>query len=228
MAYVRKTQELLEDVRKQVREMKDRELTLVGTKSIDSSAPIYTALRNAIQEEAWHIAPSLRTQMPKEWCTKKTEAYVTYTMPDGAKSTRLSFQTSETDPMYLPPKIDNWRYECNVGRAQATPELDKWYEEASNREKQAQEIAERYATIDTQLNRFLDSHASLNAALKEMPQLEMYIPQKYMDKFRAASAPRSAPKAAPTNVEELGIDRDALAAAAIAHRIATSGSGGAS
>ena len=224
MAYVRKTMQLLSDVTDNVRAMKDRELTLLGNSNIDSATPIYAELREQIQKQAWVLAPHLRSQMPKDWVKEKAEAYVMYRLPDGERSTRMVFTTGETDKLKLPPNVDGWRWEVTVEREHATPSLDKWYEDASNRDKQAQVIAEKYSTISEQLHKFIDSHASLNAALKEMPQLEMYIPDAYMTKLRAASAPRVKQERVD-NREALGIDTDLLASSAIAHRIATSGGG---
>ena len=65
----------------------------------------------------------------------------------------------------------------------------------------------------------MDQQASLNSALKDMPEIELYIPLRYMVKIREQAEPRASKKA---NVaDELNIDTDALASIAIAHRMAT-------
>ena len=57
-----------------------------------------------------------------------------------------------------------------------------------------------------------------------MPEIEHYVPTEYIDKLHAASKPRgaTAPRPDKTTVEDLGIDRDALTSAAVAHQIASS------
>jgi hypothetical protein len=226
MAYVRKTDTMLDDVRRNVRNMKDRELELVANNNIDSSSDpqIYRSMKNAIETAAWEAAPALKDKMPKEWCRAKREAYVRRRMADGTLSPELTFTAAEDDDLKLPPNADNWRYRVEITSAHIDTSLDKWYQEASNRDSKRDEIMQKFSTIEDQLYNFLNSHASLNAALKEMPQIELYIPQQYLDKYRQASAPRQ--KAERVNmVDELNIDTDALAAAAIAHRIATASGG---
>ena len=70
----------------------------------------------------------------------------------------------------------------------------------------------------------MQQHASLNTAIKEMPEIEHYVPVEYIEKLHAPSMPRgkTAPRPEKTTVEELGIDRDALTSAAVAHQIASS------
>jgi hypothetical protein len=66
----------------------------------------------------------------------------------------------------------------------------------------------------------MTQHASLNAALKDLPSLEMYVPSEYMRKIAAASAPRNAPKIERTIIKDLDIDVAELTTAAVAHRFA--------
>ena len=66
----------------------------------------------------------------------------------------------------------------------------------------------------------MGQHASLNTALKEMPELEMYVPAAFMRKHAAPEASRAKVQR-PTNIERLDINVDVLTSAAVAHRIAT-------
>jgi hypothetical protein len=54
--------------------------------------------------------------------------------------------------------------------------------------------------------------------LKDMPEFEMYVPQKYMNKFHEEVEPR-AKKQQHSVADEIGIDRNAIAAIAIANRV---------
>ena len=47
----------------------------------------------------------------------------------------------------------------------------------------------------------------------------MYIPNTYIRKMHEAVAPRAKKEEQQSNIENLGIDRNALAAVAIAHRV---------
>ena len=90
---------------------------------------------------------------------------------------------------------------------------------AGNQEKR-NAVREQFKVVENQLHAFMQQHASLNAMLTEMPELEMYVPDRYMTKVRAKSEPRAKVER-PTNVQDLNIDVDALAAAAITHRMVT-------
>ena len=67
-------------------------------------------------------------------------------------------------------------------------------------------------------------HASFNTAITELPEREQYVPEEYMEKLHAPSAPRGkVQRAEKTTVEDLGIDRDALPSAAVAHQLTRDG-----
>ena len=226
MAYVRKTMTMLDDVRSHVRRMKDRELNLIAPNNITSeNGEVYKEMVKTVERKAWEKNIELMDKMPEEWCTYTRNATIKVRRKDGSGFfNSVSIEAQGEDKIKLPPKESSWRYACEVDESQLSSVLDKWYQDASNRDAKRQEITSKYDTIEDQLYKFLDSHASLNAALKEMPQLEMYIPEEYMTKYRQESAPRQ--KAERVNMtEELNIDTDALAAAAIAHRIATASGG---
>jgi hypothetical protein len=94
-------------------------------------------------------------------------------------------------------------------------------EDNKQRAAKCAEIESQFNTVRHQLKAFMSQHKSLNKALEEMPEIELYVPERFMERYRAKAAPRVKPEA-PTNVEELNIDRDSLAAAAIAHRMSQS------
>jgi hypothetical protein len=97
--------------------------------------------------------------------------------------------------------------------------LTDWVQSHSSGAAQRKIISDQYREVERQVIGFLRTHASLNAAIKEMPEIEMYIPDSYIRKMHEATAPRQKKEQQQSNIEELGIDRNALAAVAIAHRV---------
>jgi hypothetical protein len=97
-----------------------------------------------------------------------------------------------------------------------------WIDEYTENERKKTEIRARFAGITDQLKSFLNTHASLNTALKEMPELEMYISADDLAKVRTKGKTTPTVKV-ETAVEKLAIDIDALTQAAVAYRITSAG-----
>ena len=99
-----------------------------------------------------------------------------------------------------------------------------WFKGGKSNESLKKATEDKFNKVEAQLKSFMEQHASLNTAIKEMPEIEHYVPTEYIEKLHAPSVPRSktAPRPDKTTVEDLGIDRDALTSAAVAHQIASS------
>jgi hypothetical protein len=219
MAYVRKTDEMQDGVLRKVRDMKDKALNVYQDNRIEVGTEEYNAVLQTVENAAFRDAPHLREQYPDTW-RRKVRGYLnlTFLKSDGTND----FSTTiEVDGVRLPAHIDSgsYRTEVSVKREDCTELLRLWYDQAGQRNKARQQVAEQYSNVETQLRMFMRGHSSLNTMLKEMPEFEMYVPQKFMDKFNAESAPRAKKPQQQTMVEELAIDRDAIAALAIANRM---------
>ena len=103
-----------------------------------------------------------------------------------------------------------------------TPLIKEWVDERYKQDKNKGETLDMFTDIKSQLTSYLESHASLNMALKDMPELEMYVPQEYLDRI-AEETVRVKKEKEESAVTALGIDVDALTRAAVAHRITSSG-----
>jgi len=221
MAYVRKTDMLVDDIKGHVRSMKDKALTAYQSNSIEVGTPTYDAAVESAQNAAFRDAPELKGKLPPSWYKEHERIEIQFKTDTG----ETMFSTNLTAPDHRKiklPKVFDSRYyavEVDVRYSDCTDALRTWLDDANNRNNKRGEIAEQYRTVAEQLTKFMGSHASLNAAIKEMPEIEMYVPEKYMAKLREPSAPRAKKSEQPSAVEELGIDRDALATMAIAHRI---------
>ena len=223
MAYVRKTETLVDDIRKRCNSM-----SIAAQERFDVDAVSFTDaqkydLIEAAHVSAWREAPELRTTLPDAWVSTPDKADLRIYGPKDADGNATRAMIKEISGAFKLP--------CKRGYHSSRPDVDVLYENlpatlqeivsktANNRQKQIETKA-KFDLIQQQLRDYMKQHASLNTALKEMPQLEMYVPDMYMRKIRAESAPRA--KAEPrSNIVELNIDVDALAAAAITHRIAT-------
>ena len=223
MAYVRKTDMLVDDIKGKVRNMKEKALTAFQSNSIESGTPLFDAAVESAVNAAFRGAKDLQDKLPSSWYKEYDRVEIKFKADAGEHL----FQTTITAPDHKPIKLPfsphvNSKYYCpeiEVHRSECTELLKTWLDEANNRNTERGVIAEQYRTIEEQLRAFMNEHASLNSAVKEMPEIEMYVPEKYLAKLREATAPRTKKSAQPSNVADIGIDRDALASIAIAHRI---------
>ena len=104
--------------------------------------------------------------------------------------------------------------------ADVPPLLMTWFKSGKSNESIKKSLQDKFNKVEEQLKSYMQQHASLNTAIKELPELEQYVPEEYMEKLHAPSAPRGkAQRAEKTTVEDLGIDRDALTSAAVAHQL---------
>jgi hypothetical protein len=223
MAYVRKTETLVTEMVHKVKEMATRAKRPYQSESINSTHPMYEHVKQAAEKSAWDKAPELQDKMPIEWCTVIEHATVGIYDDAGNKLFSTSVETREDDRMKVPTTRNSsyYRYSAEVHPRHCSPALSNWINEQKTREERLRQVRTQYDTIEQQLKSFMSGQASLNSALKEMPELEMYVPYEYMEKYRKVDEPRSKKPRQNALLEEVGIDRDVFAAAAIAHRIAT-------
>lgn len=222
MAYVRKTETLIEDITRNVRNMKDRALQDYASNNIEVGSSLHDAAREAIDVAAYKDAPELRGKLPASWLKKKERMRLAIRVSDGMK---LDVHVNARDdaPFLVPAHLDEGYYSSTVevSRDDCNHVLKAWVDGEGDRAKQRQTIAEQYTNVERQLVAFMRQHASLNSAIKEMPEIEMYVPSQYMEKLREATAPRQKKPEQQSLVDEMQIDRDAIASIAIAHRLTT-------
>jgi len=221
MAYVRKTDTLVEDIKGHVRSMKDKALTAFQSNSIESGTPLFDAAVESAQNATFRDAPELKGKLPDSWYKEHERVELQFKTNTGENMFSTNLNAPDHKKIRLPKVLDNRYYsvEVDVRYNECTEVLKTWLDDANTRNTERGVIAEQYRTIEDQLKAFMDQHASLNSAIKEMPEIEMYVPEKYISKLREATAPRTKKSAQPSNVADIGIDRDALATIAIAHRI---------
>ena len=217
MAYVRRTDALVALVERKVLNMMDEELVRVHKREdIDIGTPLYDDVRVAVEGVLWKPAPELMDKMPKEWCRHEDSMSTSFKIDAGFKSVRYTLESPTDDPLKLPPNASRWDT-IDVEESDMTPLIKEWVTRRLATEVKRDETVDLFGSIGTQLRDYLLSHASLNTALKEMPELEMYIPQDILDKVSEKVV--RAKKEKEDVVDKLGIDVDALTRAAVAHRL---------
>ena len=209
MAYVRKTDTLVSEILHKVREMSRTAQEPYSGKTLTDDSAEYQAIRNCIEDVSWKDAPQIKQQMPKDWLEglQAKEIDVNIVAPERCPdSADISIYLKQPNDGYftLSPAHASAgsSYYGNKGKielreADFPPVLMAWFKGGKSNE-------------------------SLKKSIED--KIEHYVPTEYIEKLHAPSVPRSKTAQRPekTTVEDLGIDRDALTSAAVAHQIASS------
>ena len=232
MAYVRKTETLVSDILHKVRAMSQTAQKPYSADTLTKDSAEYDAIRNCIESVSWKGAPQLKQQMPDEWLDGLKAKNV-----DGKIVAPESCPDSGDVNIYLEGDFTlspahasaGHSYSGNRGKmtleeADFPPLLMTWFKSGKSNESIKKSLQDKFNKVESQLKSYMQQHASLNTAIKELPELEQYVPEEYMEKLHAPSAPRGkVQRAEKTTVEDLGIDRDALTSAAVAHQLTRDG-----
>ena len=221
MAYVRRTETMLEDTTRAIRKMAEKALDVYEPKDIEIDTAEFAAACDAVQTAAYRDAPHLKGTLPKSWLCKTDRIHFKVrSRSTGEKLAHTYLSAPEHRKFELPMHMkESWRIDVEVYEDECPDALIPWVKSHNSSAVQRKTIADQYREVERQVIGFLRTHASLNAAIKEMPEIEMYIPETYTRKMHEAAAPRQKKEQQQSNIEELGIDRNALAAVAIAHRV---------
>ncbi|MDB4725584.1 hypothetical protein OAF44_03585 [Akkermansiaceae bacterium] len=223
MAYVRKTDTLVNDIIGRVQYMSRTAQQPYQTDTLEVGTPEYNDMRNAVVDRTWAAAPDLKGKLPDDWCGTPRRVDVHLRDTNGWTVARFGIENTVANPIRLSPEYSSNYPDVYVSTADLTGAAQTWVDEMADRVEKRNAVREQFKAVENQLSAFMQHHASLNAMLTEMPEFEMYVPEKYMTKVRAKSAPRAKVER-PTIVQDLNIDVDALAAAAITHRMVTANS----
>ena len=233
MAYVRKTDTLVQHILHKVRQMSQTAQKPYSADTLTKDSAEYEAIRNCIESVSWKGAPQLKQQMPEEWLDglKARNVDVKIVAPESCPDSGDVNIYLEGDFTLSPAHASaGHSYSGNRGKmelheADFPPVLMAWFKSGKSNESLRKATRDKFNKVEEQLKSFMEQHASLNTAIKELPELEQYVPDHYIEKLHAPSAPRgkTAPRPEKTTVEELGIDRDALTSAAVAHQLTRDG-----
>ena len=221
MAYVRKTDTLVSDILYKVQAMSRAAEADVDTETkVKLESPIHKSIYKSIMDAAWSLAPEMRDTMPKAWQYECTRLDVSFRSSDDKFLHSLDFDPSSEIPLMLPtPRRDLGRYgDSIVVREQFMDSTAmSWLEDATAGKAKVDSIRKQFDEVYSQIKLYLDTKTSLNVALKDMPELELYVPEDYMRKIREPNPTRA--KVAKPDVEEVEVNRAQLATLGIAHRL---------
>lgn len=221
MAYVRVTEKLLDGIENKINIMYDKALKMHANPDTSYGTAIHSDVEKAVLTQAWSACPELYDQLPDEWCHFSSALDAEIVSQDGRnRATFRVFNPSDTH-LKLPCKPSPYYHDSiRVDYEHQSDAVRAWLEDQFNRAQEVTDTREQFRLVHRQITDFLRTKTSLNAALKEMPELELYVPQEFMDKYHEPTAPRANTSAEdqPPAVE---VDRDQLAALAVAHRMAT-------
>ena len=232
MAYVRKTDTLVQHILHKVRKMSETAQKPYSADTLTKDSAEYDAIRNCIESVSWKGAPQLQQQMPDEWLDglKAKNVDVRIVAPESCPDSGDVNIYLEGDFTLSPAHASaGHSYSGNRGKMELTeadfpPLLMTWFKSGKSNESIKKSLQDKFNKVEEQLKSYMQQHASLNTAIKELPELEQYVPEEYMEKLHAPSAPRGkVQRAEKTTVEDLGIDRDALTSAAVAHQLTRDG-----
>ena len=232
MAYVRKTATLVQHILHKVRKMSETAQKPYSADTLTKDSAEYDAIRNCIESVSWKGAPQLQQQMPDEWLDglKTKNVDVKIVAPESCPDSGDVNIYLEGDFTLSPAHASaGHSYSGNRGKmtleeADFPPLLMTWFKSGKSNESIKKSLQDKFNKVESQLKSYMQQHASLNTAIKELPELEQYVPEEYMEKLHAPSAPRGkVQRAEKTTVEDLGIDRDALTSAAVAHQLTRDG-----
>ena len=191
-------------------------------------------MSSAIETVSWKLAPQLRDKLPSEWVerlSRSTRVEVIIEPPaDCPESGRLRVNIESNDapfclsPEHFDPNTGSYynNPKINFAESDIPPIVMAWFKGGKSNEATRAGLKTKFTKVRDQLKAFMNQHSSLNTAIKAMPEIEHYVPDEYIQKLHAPSAPRG--KAATAiEKEDLGIDVDALTSAAVARQIASAG-----
>lgn len=232
MAYVRKTETLVREILGKVKEMSTTAQEPYQTDRIKRGTPEYDALASVVADVSWKETPDLKNKAPSSWNRLLDCREVTTILPEmitsngSTEEVRIDLIPPEGTTFFMSPAhISTGYYRSGGAKVKFSPDdvpaiVKNWFSSKAEKDATRKEVAAKFDGIKDKLEQFMSQHASLNAALKDLPSLEMYVPSEYMRKIAAASAPRNAPKVERTIIEDLDIDVAELTTAAVAHRFA--------
>lgn len=217
MAHVAITDKLINEVRSKINHMRDKEIE-AELPELSKSYPIDSSeLFNLC---AWGEHLHLKAVLPQEWTTKAGPDVTINIVRDGTKdSTLAQVRFTGATTAVAPPK-SGWNTSYTFIHQSAVEKLPTDLTGVAELRKRLEDnkarqvLLEKWREIDKNIVDLLKQAPSLNAVVKAVPTLRMYITREYLERLdrKAEKA-----KAGPIEVK---FDVDALTAAAVGAQLA--------
>jgi hypothetical protein len=218
MATLRITQALLGDVK----DMLNRMRTDAMNREANPLEPMMDAdrkhrLSSAAVAFIWGEHAHLRSVVPKEWMKEAKELRISVG--------EVNYYTCIERKVLVPPNSSlGYAYSMDIELPANLVPPDIFAEMVTYKTK-TEEVNAKYLKVDAQVLGLLRDSPSLNTAVKEYPNLRLYIPKSYLTRIDAPMIPRNKQK--PTDEEALlpapVIDDALLASVGVAHAISSTG-----
>ena len=143
MAYVRKTDMLVDDIKGKVRNMKEKALTAFQSNSIQSGTPLFDAAVESAQNSAFRDAPELKGKLPDSWYKEHERVELQFKKDDGTPLFSTTIEAPDHKKIKLPKVFDSRYYavEINVRYSDCTELLKTWLDYANTRNTERGVIA---------------------------------------------------------------------------------------
>lgn len=210
--YVAISNRLLGDVEDNIEKMRRAEVAQVNP---NDKKPTLSAGNPEIKRLLWGEHQALEHQLPNKWKREVQQLRVTLAV-EVAPNEYSDFyaELAVNGTLYAPPDFVSYTpVKIGPDVCALYPEWIEWRAAV----KEAAEIENRWRKVRDQVRAFLGKCKSLNEALKVMPAIALYVPQKYLDKIeQKAAKPADRSEVVDLTAE---IDVDTITASAVTYRI---------
>lgn len=217
MATVRVTNALKNAISNKVGRMVEMERKSIYDDFPDVASSVFNDTDNIMAEKVlrliWKDHYHLIDMIPEAWLIQYKDFNLQLIQAD---NTHYQVTITFNKKMVVPPKWSNYDSGLVIN-AEEFALMPTYASRKNELYTRLTECADKFDKIRTQINAYLDSMVSLNAALKAMPELRVYIPQNYLDTVDRVATRTPKTKKEPGEVAE--VDKGLLMAAYLQHRI---------
>ena len=222
MAYVRKTETLVDEIKTKVRKMYQRALEPLKNPFPEIGTPLYKTIKEDVTAAAYSSAPELRGKIPLSWLKSHDSVQAEFYAANEL-NIYVDINSEQSARFDLPfQQSNNYFPKVFVSPEHCSPDTQLWVDEEIKIQAKRLELKAKFTTLEYQIVEYMGQHASLNTAVKDMPELELYVESYTLDKLRAKAEPRAPKGNKPNTAQSLSIDVNMLASMAIADRITSS------
>jgi len=205
MAHVGISQALITEVKDTIKGMafKERDMEL---EKLHSTLPLvdqeigYNKLTPEQADELFHAIwkehADIRSRIPDNWCTSRNDFDVRWSETGEGGATedwRFKVRMGHGKNYWFPPSTSSY----DPIRVNARPSFaTKYVEYTRARRVIIKAVEEKYYTISNQVVGYLQSCKSLNAAVKALPDIKLYIPREYLERMEVKTERNHSAKAA--------------------------------
>ena len=210
MAYVAISNQLMDEVRSKINRMKEAEINSIPAVMDNLS---FSYVPHDYEQLVWGEHFHLKDIIPSSWKRNVGElcGFAEYEHSGRTMKTRLYIKLA--NKIGVPP--DQNSYTAHFQMSETHPDIAPIIE----RDKQVNDINDKWNAIGSKIRDFLNNCKSLNEAVKLWPDVRIYIPDSYMKRMLAKSE-RTAEKISKASEFLKQIDTDTAIAAAVGARMA--------